>query len=316
MVGSLTKGEVMGTPGTKIEWTTKSTGKEPQLANDKNDKVLEEDSGDTVVDFSEMLGDTIFLGEFPFDAITEGIEEQFEDYINLEDKNNYMDIFYNQLYSSYEAVRADDSEEHPTEIIEALDKIHEDFIDKVVELFDKRLTIHFPSIEAATAGSSNDTEFILRRTYEFFILGAKDNFKTVITADIIPRVKDIVNDNEYFRTVNELMEMYSPLITNIQPEQFLKYRNDIEMIELFENNQISGNFLRKYSPKFYQNDDFMVEVINHITMIQQFKMDLLESTESFNNSDISEETKTMAEQRVYEYGEDYEYEYEIGPYVD
>lgn len=302
MVGSITRGEVMGTPGTKIKWSDSES---------ENDRDLE-DSRDVVIDYSEMISDTAFKGDFPFDVIIEGIEKQFEDYINMEDKNNYLDIFYTQLHKSYEEIRVNEGEEHPVEITDALDEFHQRFVDKMVELFDQRLTLHFPSIASEASISDNDVEFVLRRSYEFFILGARDNFKTVISADVVPRARDITDDREYFRTVNQLMEMYTPLITNITPIDFLRYRNDLEMIELFENNQIVGNFLRKYTPKLYQNDEYMVEIINHITMIQQFKMDLLESTESFNNSEISEETKDLAEQRICEYEENYENSCETG----
>lgn len=285
MVGSITRGEIMGTPGTKITWTDS----EKESAHNNEDAINE----DVIIDYKDMVSDNVFKGEYPFDTILEGIESQFVDYINMEDKNNYLDIFYTQLHKSYEEVRADEEEEHPVEIIDALNELNKKFVDTVVELFDKRLTLHFPSIESETSISDNDVEFILRRSYEFFILGARDNFKTVITADIIPRVKDITDDREYFKTVNQLMEMYSPLITNIKPIDFLKYRNDLEMIELFENNQIVGNFLRKYTPKLFQNDEYMVVIINHITMIQQFKMDIVDSAENFEKSNVSPETKMV-----------------------
>ena len=59
--------------------------------------------------------------------------------------------------------------------------------------------------------------------------------------------------------------------------EFLKYRGDQEIIQFFENGKVVGNFLRKYTPKLYQNEEFEVELINYITMVQQSK------EEVFNN---------------------------------
>ena len=121
----------------------------------------------------------------------------------------------------------------------------------------------------------DDLEFIIRRLYEFFILGAKNNFKVVIATDINARFKDVTeDDNAYFKQLQELMLLYSPLLTSIKPTEFLKIRGDMEIAELFDNGQVVGNFLRKYSPKFYQNEEFQVEVINYVTMTGQLGKEL------------------------------------------
>lgn len=329
MVGSITRGEVMGTPGTQIEWVTESTDKS------SSDTTSIDQSAEGPNDYSDIIKDSAFIGDTPLESILEGLDEQFNDYINIDDKTNYVDVFYTQLHNSYEAVNSNEEELHPNEIIETIDEIHQTFINKLAELFKNRLTLSFGDLEGE-AIDYDDMEFVFRRMYEFFILGARNNFKTVIAADIVQKVAGIADDREYFNKVEELVMSHNPLITSFGPMEFLRYRNDTEIIEMFDNGKVIGNFLRKYTPKFYQNEEYRVEVINHITMIQQFKTDLVESTGEFMKSNLSQETKLVvektiddyrkmirsseddseSEQRVYEYGEDYEYEYEIGPYVD
>ena len=52
--------------------------------------------------------------------------------------------------------------------------------------------------------------------------------------------------------------------------EFLRYIDDNEVFELFNSNKVNGNFLRKYSPKLYQNEDLKVEIINEITLQNVF----------------------------------------------
>lgn len=293
MVGSITRGEVMGTPGTQIQWT------DSEQHTDSNEEV----------DYLAIIANNAFQGDIPYETIIEGLEAQFSDYINIEDKTNFVDIFYNQLHSSFEIVYSNDEEEHRAELIEALNNLQDDFINKIAELFEQRLTVTF--IDLANDNLDyNDVEFVLRRSYEFFILGAKDNFKTVISLYVFPKVKDIVDDKEYFKMVRELVSSFNPLITSFGPIEFLQYRGEKEILEMYENGKIVGNFLRKYSPKLYDNEEYECEIINHITSIQAFSKDL---NQSILNQSISD---SEPEERVYEYGENYEYEYEIGPYVD
>jgi len=90
-------------------------------------------------------------------------------------------------------------------------------------------------------------------------------------------VKDIQDDKEYFTKVNELIDSFNPLFTSIGPIEFLKYSKDEDMLDLVESNKVIGNFLRKYSPKLYQNDEFKIDIINNITTYNQFLADLQES---------------------------------------
>ena len=58
------------------------------------------------------------------------------------------------------------------------------------------------------------------------------------------------------------------------------YIKDEDMIDLFESNKVIGNFLRKYSPKLYQNEEFKIDIINNITTYSQFLADLQEASNS------------------------------------
>lgn len=226
---------------------------------------------DRQIDISEAMERDAFLGDTPLEKILEGIETQFDDYINMDDTTNLVDIFYEQLAKSRDAVDSDDEEEYPQEIKDALDRIYDKFIAFMVKQFSERLTITITCVEDEDV-DPDDLEFIIRRLYEFFILGAKNNFKVVIAGDINARLKGLLQQNEslYFQKVQELMIFYSPILSEIKPSEFLQIRGDIEIMELFENGQVAGNFLMKYSPKFYQNEEFQVEVINYATMCSQF----------------------------------------------
>jgi bifunctional DNA-binding transcriptional regulator/antitoxin component of YhaV-PrlF toxin-antitoxin module len=137
------------------------------------------------------------------------------------------------------------------------------------------LTIAIRDLE--TDEDDEEVEYVIKRLYEFFILGARKNFKTVISLDILSHMqKEYENDQVFFQEINDQIDNYSPLVTVLTPNQFIQYCGDKEVLEIFENNKASGNFLRKYSPKLYQNDDFLVEIINRITMLHQFKQDMIE----------------------------------------
>lgn len=235
----------------------------------------DQSSADETVDYSELIAESAFLGDYPLETIIEGIETQFSDYINMEDKSNYVDIFYDQLHYSYEEAHKD--LEHPQELKEALDKILDTFIDKINQLFNKRLTISINGIEGEDI-DENELEFILRRLYEFFILGARNNFKVVISSDVNYKTANIKvedDDTAFFNKIDELLSHYSPLILEIGPMEFLKYRGDQEIYELFASGKVNGNFLRKYTPKLYQNEEFRVELINHIILTKEVKEELL-----------------------------------------
>jgi hypothetical protein len=247
---------------------------------------LVEGSSNDIIDHSQLIEQSVFLGLYPFEVITESIDKQFTNYIDMDDKVNYVDIFYNQLYDSYQKIHEDDGEEFPVESKEVLDSIYNTFKDHMRNLFYNRLTISIPVLE--NEDDSEDVEFLIRRLYEFFILGAKDNFKSVISIKLCEQLKDFPDDNSYFNKVNSLLEDYSSIITVISAEEFLNTRGDKEMIELFTMGAVNGNFLRKYSCKLYQNEEFKVDLINYITMVNHFENDI----KIMHKEELSDDSET------------------------
>jgi hypothetical protein len=222
----------------------------------------------------------------------ENITDQFQDYINMEDDTNYVHIFYQQLSNSYEAIDSDDSHEYPQEAKECLDTIYTAFIDTMLHLFATRLYIAINNIENI---NKEDLEFIIQRTYEYFILNAKKNFKTVISTTINGMITDSADDNEYFQQLQSLMELFSPLIQKVTATEFIQLTGDKEIYELFTNHQIIGNFLRKYTPKLYQNELFAVEIVNYTTMAHFFKEELEKPITSEEEAILNPQTQNNQE---------------------
>ena len=246
-------------------------------------EVLSAGNDDASLDFSDIVRERVFLSEFPIEAIFDGLKSQFQDYINIEDTNNYVDIFYNAYHMSIDRVMEDTSEEHPQELFDLLDEYYNSFIYLIQELFYNRLTLSIYDIESEDIFDKDILEMVIRKLYEFFIINAKRNFKVVISKDILKAIKNKVynNDEEFIEDISERVDDYSALITNILPDEFLKYCGDSDICKIFDDQQINGNFLRKYSPKLYQNEDLKIDIINYITILYQFKSNLMED-EKYN----------------------------------
>lgn len=224
-----------------------------------------------------LVQDRAFLGELPVVTIFEGIENQFRDYMNIEDTENYVNIFYTQLDKSYEEIHEFDDEQYLMEIKDVLDQIHQQFVDLMQRLLSTYLTIGLTDLESGIVHRDN-LEVIFRKLYEYFILNAKRNFKQVIAADMKSFAAGLPDDNNFYNTIYTEMEKYIPLFKEMTAEQFLEHCPDEDVQMMFSDGEITGNFLRKYSPKLYQNDEYMVEVVNYITMIIQVKKELADAT--------------------------------------
>ena len=78
-----------------------------------------------------------------------------------------------------------------------------------------------------------------------------------------------------------MLEGYSPIVVDISPIMFLKYIGNDELLSLYEDERlITGNFLRKYSPRLDQNTEFEIELVSNITLTKDVKEDLYASTNS------------------------------------
>lgn len=196
-----------------------------------------------------------FISQMPFEVIIENIETQFEDYINLKDKTNYVEYFLDQLEYSYEYWKNNESEESPEDYRRILDTLYSEFIDTMQALFTQRIGIQITLIEDDHI-YEKELRTILTTLYEFFVLNARENCKNVVSyllskEDVTPFDRD---------SLLEKFGNYSPYL-NINCPDFLKYSGQSFIADCYENFDFSGNFLEKFTPKFYENKDLYDECI-------------------------------------------------------
>lgn len=227
-------------------------------------------------DYVDLLGQNIFIGVYPLDTIYEGIEGQFIDYINIEDKTNYVDIFYVQLENSINAIKEDENEFHKDELLKKLEEIKDEFHRRIENLFETRLTITISAVDDLLTPDIDEVEVVIRKMYEFFILNARNNFITVIASDISLKNTIPLDDKSFFNQMEIEIQKYSPLLTCITPTKFLQYCEEDDILGLYEDGQVIGNFLRKYSPKLYQNEELKVEIISELTYLNDLKKRIVE----------------------------------------
>ena len=230
-----------------------------------NNLDIDRESDDAVdLSFQDVMYERCFIGDTPFKTILESLENQFNDYINLDDKTNYVDLFYDQMKQSYEHIQ--DVGIDIDEYKEILDKILQEFYDFIKLHFEQRLMITITELYY-TSFNKDRIDYIIRKLYKYFILNARKNFFKLITTDISSKIKTVrLSDDDFYNLVSDMLTQYSPLIRSVGPLEFLRLTDGEEIAELLENNEICGNYLRKYSPRLYKNKDFEVEIINEIIM--------------------------------------------------
>jgi len=237
------------------------------LQENENFQSYEDDDEDYLLGFQDVMYERCFVGKVPFKTILESLENQFNDYINLDDKTNYVDIFYSQLEASYKYIEDDigtDVEDYKN----ILDRIRQEFYDFISQQFQQRLLVTISELDN-DAIDKDKADYIIRKIYKYFILDARQNFFKFITTDILSKVKTVrLDDDNFQQLVETLLAEYSPMIRPVGPLEFLRSTNGEDIAELLENNEISGNYLKKYSCKLYRNEDFEVEIINEIIMKQ------------------------------------------------
>ena len=243
--------------------------KDSELLNNE----LQEDGQPS--DYSEIIQNAVFLGATPFETIKESIRNQFSDYITREDTRDYVDAFYTQWKDSVDSITIE--EEYPDDKLDVLYRMKDEFISFMEDLFETRLAITISVVDNAET-DEDELELALRRLYEFFILNGRTYLKYAISTSIAKSIKYVIeDDSQFFNTVRDMLAQYSPFILALSPLEYIKtvgkmYEAD-DVQELFESGQITGNFLRKYSPKLYQNDDLECEIISDITMWNEWQKD-------------------------------------------
>lgn len=232
--------------------------------------------------YSEIIRDAVFVGDVPFETIKEYITTQFEDYINMEDTTDYVDVFYSQWLDSMNNVSTDD--QNQDDMFNVLEDIKNEFVSFMEDLFQKRLSISISVIDNEDT-EEDEIEIALRRLYEFFILNGRTYLKYVITTTVAKNLKYVIeDDSQFFDTVKDMLTQFSPFIIAINPTEYIdtvcKMYDAQDVKDLFESGQITGNFLRKYSPKLYKNEELEVEIIADITMWSEWQRE--EHTEEEN----------------------------------
>lgn len=230
---------------------------------------------ETVTDYATMIEDSVFLGSMPFDTICRGIKTQFEDYINMVDRTNYVDVFYEEFNVSYMEAIADEGNDHQAEVFEALKNMKSRFETMMFELFEGRLTLSINTVDDAST-EEDELEFVIRKLYDFFIINARENFKQTIASNILEKISGSTNldDADYFAMIDHELQDWDPLVRAVQPDEFIKMLHQDEVMELFDDGDVTGNFLRKYSAKLYQNEEFKIEIVSYITMLEGLKEDM------------------------------------------
>lgn len=236
------------------------------LLNTEDDDVREQSWADNATSYGELTKDEVFLGEVPFPSILESIQDQFANYLKLEDNEDYVDIFYNELNESYRAIE-EDYDFHKDELKSVLDGIYSQFIDTMAKLFDQRFTITISDIENES-GSREEIEVYIRSLYTFFVLDGKDHMKTAIMKDMCAKYGQPLSyqkPNARLLGILTLLDSaYSPTLHAIEPNDYLKYNGDEDILTAYEEGDIAGNFMRKLSARFYQYAEFRAEVASMI----------------------------------------------------
>lgn len=256
--------------------------------SEENNYIDESSLADQPVDYTEYISDGVFVGEYPLDVIIEGLTNQFSNYIATDDRTDYVDIFYNQYKASLDLIEEQD---FPDDAKDALEGFLNKFLATMQNLFYTKLTLTIMDLEGEEV-DHNSIEDTIRLLYDFFILKARTNFKTAILKSCYREVDLSLEDRLLYPRIREILSNYSPVIMVIGPMEFIRLCNNSEDVySLFDSGRVVGNFLRKYSPRLYQNEEFECELIAYITSV----VELNKETQDINQA-IRKEENDAAEQ--------------------
>ena len=215
-----------------------------------------------------------FIGSIMFDDILDNMQIQFEDYINIQDSLSYVQTFFAQYEDSKKYWESNESEEEPEVFIQALDDIFLSvFIEKLSTLFKDRLNISITAIEDDKP-ITEKTKILLISLYENMILNARDNIKKIFVDYIYSGMSNGIIDESYFKQIYEMSTLRF-----LSPSVYLKLIDNFLYTE-YEKGSFTGNFLNKYSPKFYQNKDLYEEIVAEV----KTKMTLLSEMKGENQN--------------------------------
>lgn len=238
------------------------------VPNNMVTELPEPSNAEVAASYQDTIRSSVFIGEMPFESIMESIEAQFNDYVGTDDTTDYVFMFYNNLDSSYTIGTSD--ELFAAEHIELLDNIHDEFVTQMNELFNKRIGISIVDIDNENLSNREELESIISILYKFFILNARKNLTSVITSLVRSEMtKTTIISENYQKELDRLVNQYSGLITSIGASEFLELAKAGEISKLYAEGKVSGNFLRKFSAKLYQNEDVAVNIKYSVDLINK-----------------------------------------------
>ena len=223
----------------------------------------------------DVAKENAFRGDYPLEDIFEELTNQFSNYIQLDasDRTNYVEIFFKQLKESMDEIIEEDGDLLEDQI-EYLDIVYNYFVDLISTLFQRRLCISLNFLE--TNPYDSNAYDMLSILYKFFILDARKNFKNYFTERALLAMKKSNADqtNLVATAYNILDDMDHTLIVDGMVEDFIRKSTDKSTADTiygyFEENIISGNFLIRYSPRFYQNTDLLADIADDVITMYQY----------------------------------------------
>ena len=132
--------------------------------------------------YNFLLEDTVFFCDYPLLDLEQRIEEQFTNLIDMEDDTNFFQIALNGFKYSLEVIEVE-FDEYTLERREILRNKYQQFINFMVDLIERKLTISIPDYETALL-SRQEVEFLIEKIYHFFVLKGRKNFKKVIAKQL------------------------------------------------------------------------------------------------------------------------------------
>lgn len=214
----------------------------------------------------------IFLSDEPINLLKQHIRAQFSDPMNY--KFDYVGSYIESFRMSVLQIETDDDEND-------LERMNDDFIRFLLNIFDKYLGLGFPDFEEK---SYEDQLDILHMTYRYFIVNIKHNFSSFCLnyilrnkrelSDTLPKKKDVSSlnlkrdgiDADDIVIVSNLYTIILNIIEqNHDVDEFI-LNSDVNdprletdmMNEYYENFTVTGNFYPEYRKML--NTPFIKEI--------------------------------------------------------
>ena len=214
----------------------------------------------------------IFLSDEPINLLKQHIRAQFSDPMNY--KFDYVGSYIESFRMSVLQIETDDDEND-------LERMNDDFIRFLLNIFDKYLGLGLPDFEEK---SYEDQLDILHMTYRYFIVNIKHNFSSFCLnyilrnkrelSDTLPKKKDVSSlnlkrdgiDADDIVIVSNLYTIILNIIEQDHDVDEFILNSDVNdprletdmMNEYYENFTVTGNFYPEYRKML--NTPFIKEI--------------------------------------------------------